>query len=123
MIECLIVAFGGAIGAVLRYLIGLIPLSQKSGFPIKTFLINVIGCFIIGIIAALAEKNSLNPKIVLFIKVGFCGGFTTFSSFALETQGLLEKGSVFIAILYIILSILVGIFAVFGADKLIFDIK
>lgn len=123
MIECLIVAFGGAIGAVLRYLIGLIPLSQKSGFPIKTFLINVIGCFIIGIIAALAEKNSLNPKIVLFIKVGFCGGFTTFSSFALETQGLLEKGSVFIAILYIILSILVGIFAVFGAEKLIFDIK
>lgn len=123
MIECLIVAFGGAIGAVLRYLIGLIPLSQKSGFPIKTFLINVIGCFIIGIIAALAEKNSLNPKIVLFIKVGFCGGFTTFSSFALETQGLLEKGSVFIAILYIILSILVGIFAVFGADKLIFNIK
>lgn len=67
MIECLIVAFGGAIGAVLRYLIGLIPLSQKSGFPIKTFLINVIGCFII--------------------------------------------------------SILVGIFAVFGAEKLIFDIK
>lgn len=123
MIGCLIVAFGGAIGAVLRYLIGLIPLSQKSGFPIKTFLINVIGCFIIGIIAALAEKNSLNPKIVLFIKVGFCGGFTTFSSFALETQGLLEKGSVFIAILYIILSILVGIFAVFGAEKLIFDIK
>lgn len=119
MIECFIVAFGGAIGALLRYLIGLIPLSQKSGFPIKTFLINVIGCFVIGIVAALAEKNSLNPKIVLFIKVGFCGGFTTFSSFALETQELLEKGSFFIAILYIILSILVGIFAIFGAEKLI----
>lgn len=120
MIKCLIVAFGGAIGAVLRYLIGLIPLSQKNGFPIKTFLINVIGCFIIGIIAALSEKNSLNPKIVLFIKVGFCSGFTTFSSFALETHELLEKGSFFIAILYIFLSILVGFFAVLCAEKLIF---
>lgn len=119
MISCLVVAFGGALGAVLRYLIGLISVSPKSGFPIKTFLINIIGCFAIGIISALAQKNSLNPKLVLFIKVGLCGGFTTFSSFALETQNLLEKGSFLTAILYVLLSILVGVFAVFGAQKLI----
>lgn len=119
MINCLLVGAGGAAGAILRYLIGLLSFPSKNGFPLKTFLINVIGCFAIGIIAALAEKNSLSPKLVLFLKVGVCGGFTTFSSFALETQTLIQKGSSLIASLYVVLSVLFGILAVFAAEKII----
>lgn len=127
MINCLLVGAGGALGAVLRYLISLIPLSTQNkflngffnGFPLKTFFINILGCFLIGIVVALAQKNSLNPKLVLFLKVGLCGGFTTFSSFALETQDLLAKGSIFLALLYVILSLVMGVLAVFCAEKLI----
>ena len=118
MIKCLIVGAGGAIGAVLRYLIGLLPMNPENGFPIKTFLINVIGCFIIGIIAAFADRNAINPNLVLLIKVGICGGFTTFSSFALETEGLLAKGQTGVALLYMISSIVCGVLAVFAAEKM-----
>lgn len=120
MLECLIVGAGGFIGAVCRYLIGLIPLREGAVFPFKTFAINILGCFIIGIIAALAVKNnSLSPRIILFLKVGICGGFTTFSSFALESSDLIKSGNAFIALLYIILSIAVGVIAVFAGQKLI----
>ncbi len=119
MINCLIVGLGGALGAVMRYLIGLIPFNPDNGFPIKTFIINVVGAFVIGIVAALAAKNAMNPKLVLFLKVGICGGFTTFSSFALETDQLLMKGQSFTAVLYVLLSIFAGVLAVFLADKII----
>lgn len=120
MIDCVIVGAGGCIGAVCRYLIGLIPLREGSAFPIKTFFINVLGCFLIGMIAACAAKNSaVNPKLVLFLKVGICGGFTTFSSFALETSDLLENGSTGVALLYIILSIAVGVLAVFAGQQIV----
>lgn len=122
MIKCLIVAAGGAIGAVGRYLIGLLPMNPENGFPIKTFLINVIGCFIIGSIAALADKNAVNPNLVLLIKVGICGGFTTFSSFALETEGLIAKGSTVVALMYVILSLICGVLAVFAAERMVVNI-
>ena len=122
MIKCLIVGAGGAIGAIGRYLIGLLPMNPENGFPVKTFLINVIGCFIIGIIAALADKNAVNPNLVLLIKVGICGGFTTFSSFALETEGLIAKVSTGVALMYVILSLVCGVLAVFAAEKMIGNI-
>lgn len=119
MINCLIVGLGGAVGAVMRYLIGLLPFNPDNSFPIKTFIINVVGAFVIGIVAALAAKNAMNPKLVLFLKVGICGGFTTFSSFALETDQLLMKGQSLTAVLYVLLSIFAGVMAVFLADKII----
>ncbi len=119
MINCLIVGLGGAVGAVMRYLIGLLPFNPDNGFPIKTFIINVVGAFVIGIVAALAAKNAMNPKLVLFLKVGICGGFTTFSSFALETDQLLMKVQSLTAVLYVLLSIFAGVMAVFLADKII----
>lgn len=120
MIECMVVGGGGFIGAVCRYLIGLIPLKEGCVFPIKTFIINIIGSFIIGVIAALAVKNnSLNPRIILFLKVGICGGFTTFSSFALETSDLMKNGNMGIALLYVISSIIVGVIAVFAGQEII----
>ena len=120
MTDCLIVTAGGAIGAVCRFLIGKLPIDSSDGFPMKTFIVNVFGSFLIGLVAALALKQfSASPKLVLFLKVGICGGFTTFSSFALETSGLMEKGSYITAASYIILSIAVGISALFAAQNIV----
>lgn len=120
MIECMIVGTGGFIGAVCRYLIGLIPLREGCVFPVKTFMINILGAFLIGIIAALAAKNHLlDPNVVLFLKVGICGGFTTFSSLALETGDLMKNGNTAMALLYVILSIVMGVIAVFAGQEII----
>lgn len=108
------VGLGGALGAILRYLMGLIPIKNNQDFPINTLIINVIGALIIGVIAALVAKNKeLNPQLVLFIKVGLCGGFTTFSSFALETQNLISAGKITLAFIYVILSVVLCVSAVF----------
>ena len=117
MLNCLVVALGGGIGACLRYLIGLIPLKEPFAFPVKTLMINLLGCFLIGLIAALAVKNStLSPKTVLFIKTGLCGGFTTFSTFALETETLIKTGHIGLAVIYVALSVLVGVGLAFAGQ-------
>ena len=72
LLNGIIVAMGGAIGAVLRYLIGLLPLNPQNGFPLKTFCINVAGAFVIGLVAALSARASLNPRVTLFLFV--CAG-------------------------------------------------
>ena len=118
--NCFIVALGGGIGACLRYLIGLIPLKEPYAFPVKTLAINLIGCFVIGLIAALAVKNtSFSPKTVLFIKTGLCGGFTTFSTFALETETLIKTGHIGIAVLYVALRVVVGIGLTFAGQLVV----
>ena len=120
MLNCIVVGAGGFIGTILRYLIGLIPVKETTVFPVKTFIINILGCLAIGSIAALTAKNlSLSPKLILFLKVGICGGFTTFSTFALETTELMKNGHLGIAFLYLISSAVMGISAVFLADVLI----
>ena len=120
MLNCLVVALGGGIGACLRYLLGLIPLKEPFAFPVKTLMINLLGCFVIGLIAALAVKNStLSPKTVLFIKTGLCGGFTTFSTFALETENLIKTGHIGVAVIYVALSVLVGVGLAFAGQVII----
>lgn len=120
MLNCLAVGLGGFIGSVLRYLAGLIKLNESVVFPVKTLAVNVIGAFAIGIITALALKNaSLDPRLVLFLKVGICGGFTTFSTFALESVQLFQSGRGVLALVYIVLSVLLSVLAVLGAEALI----
>ena len=119
MLNCFFVGLGGFIGSVCRYLIGLLPIKPENGFPVKTLMINIVGAFIIGMIAALADKNkSLNPQFVLMIKVGVCGGFTTFSTFAYETADLLKNGNMMIAISYVSASVILSVVAVFIAQVL-----
>lgn len=119
MLNCLAVGAGGFVGAVLRWLIGLIPVEMKSGFPVKTFAINVVGCFAIGIVSGLAVKYFPdNPRLLLFLKAGVCGGFTTFSTFALETEELIKNGRA-AAIAYIAASLIFGVIAVFLGQKVI----
>lgn len=106
IIDCLFIGLGGAGGAIGRYLLGMVPLRPQNGLPVMTLLINIFGAFCIGYITALAIKSGhFNPRLVLFLKVGLCGGFTTFSSFSLETVGLLQAGDTFIAVTYAVLSV------------------
>lgn len=120
MLNCLVVALGGGIGACLRYLIGLIPLKEPFVFPVKTLVINLLGCFVIGLVASLALKNSsLSSKLVLFVKTGLCGGFTTFSTFALETETLIKTGQSGLAILYVALSVVAGVGLAFAGQVIV----
>ncbi|MDY5480074.1 MAG: fluoride efflux transporter CrcB [Peptostreptococcus porci] len=118
MIECLLVGLGGFLGSVLRYLIGLMYVNTDSGFPLKTFIINILGAFIIGALSSIAIKYNVNSKAILFLKVGLCGGFTTFSTFALETQELLKNDRVGVAIIYVTLSVVIGVTAVVLGENL-----
>ena len=120
MLNCLFVGLGGFIGSVCRYLIGLLPVREGTVFPWKTLAINVAGAFVIGLIAALAaRKDGMDPRMVLFWRVGLCGGFTTFSTFAFESGELLRQGSGALALAYILSSVCFSILAVFAAQTLI----
>ncbi|MCI8320246.1 MAG: fluoride efflux transporter CrcB [Dorea sp.] len=116
MQNCLFVGIGGFAGAVLRYLIGLAPVRETMVFPVKTFVINILGCILIGCIAAIMAKDTnapLSPRTVLLLKTGVCGGFTTFSTFALETADLIKDGHSGTAAVYAGLSVVIGTGAVF----------
>lgn len=120
MIDILMVGVGGFIGSVFRYLLSLLNVPESYSFPIKTFLTNIIGAFVIGLIAAFAFKHcAASPKLLLFLKVGVCGGFTTFSTFALESLELFQKGQVNIAFIYIVASVTLSIAAVWLAEILV----
>ena len=117
MTDCLMVGLGGFIGSAGRYLLGKVSVSVAAGFPIQTFFINLLGCFLIGCLAAIAERETaIGPRAMLFLKTGFCGGFTTFSTFALETSALMEGGHIGTAFLYVALSAVMGVVLVFAAE-------
>lgn len=120
IVKCLIVGIGGFFGSILRYLISLIPINEKYSFPIKTLFTNIAGAFVIGFIVAMAlKKPDFDPKTTLLIKTGFCGGFTTFSTFALESSDLIGKGQWGIALSYMILSVILCVLAVMAAEALV----
>ncbi|MDE5764105.1 MAG: fluoride efflux transporter CrcB [Ruminococcus sp.] len=113
----LYVALGGAIGAMGRYAISLIPV--KTDFPVLTLLTNIAGAVIIGFIAGIvSEKNDISANAVLFWKTGICGGFTTFSTFSLEAFTMFENKSFLSGGFYIILSIAGCIIGVWSGRKL-----
>lgn len=97
----LFVALGGALGAVLRYAISLIPF--RTEFPFLTLITNFIGALAIGFVVGIISEKS--PNALLFWKTGVCGGFTTFSTFSLETFSLFEKKMFFLGGLYVLLSV------------------
>ena len=89
MIACLCVGIGGGIGAVLRYLAG-IALYHET-FPAATFCVNAAGAVLIGMVIGVSEQTNAPENLILFLKTGVCGGFTTFSTFSSEVLELLEK--------------------------------
>lgn len=118
-IDCLFVGVGGFIGSVARYLLGFLSPGSQSGFPFITLGINVVGSFLIGFLVVHFTKNSnLDPHLLLFLKVGICGGFTTFSTFSLESMQLIQDGNVPAAVLYIVASVILGLIAVFAGSSI-----
>ncbi|MCI2112784.1 MAG: fluoride efflux transporter CrcB [Ruminococcus sp.] len=106
----LFVGLGGAVGAMLRYAISLIP--YKGGFPLLTFITNILGALLIGFIVGYASKRNVNDSLMLFLKTGLCGGFTTFSTFSLEAYNLFVSGSRILAVCYAAFSAVCCIFGV-----------
>ena len=103
----LLIAIGGAAGSVLRYLIGgRVQRFAPHGFPLGTLFVNVAGCFLIGILIRQFMNIQTHNYLRALLVVGFCGGFTTFSAFSMETVGLIEGGEYARAISYIALSVL-----------------
>jgi fluoride exporter len=122
------VAFGGAVGSVLRLLLGTV-VQQRSGliFPVGTLLINVSGSFLLGFIMRYAMATpAITPEIRAMLTVGFCGGYTTFSTFSYEVATLLEDGDHGRAVVYILASVVVslaGTFLGFGMAQAVLDFR
>jgi fluoride exporter len=111
----LIVGSGGFIGSVARYYVSRLNLHiDFFSIPVGTLLVNVLGCFVIGFLTGIADKSAiLTVEWRMFLMVGICGGFTTFSSFANENLMLLHNGLMLSILLYTGLSILLGFTAVY----------
>lgn len=110
LVKILLVAAGGAFGAVARYLLNISPLAKTfAPFPFVTFLINITGSFLIGL---LVVKLEMNDNLKLLILTGFLGAYTTFSTFELETFELMRERNLLTAILYVALSFTVGFIGV-----------
>lgn len=108
------IALGGAVGALLRYGVGLaIKPENTLAFPIHTFFVNVIGCLFIGIVASILQNTPFNELMQYFVIIGLLGGFTTFSSFSLESFYLLKNGKTLMAASYVLLSNSLGIIGAF----------
>jgi CrcB protein len=109
-----LIAVGGAAGSLLRYLIGgAVQRMSAAGFPIGTMFVNVSGCFLVGILVRQFLNMQVSPELRAFLIVGFCGGFTTFSTFSAETLGLIEGGEYGRATSYVILSVVLCLAATF----------
>jgi len=113
MKQAVLVFLGGGFGSVLRFLISK-PLNIfSSNFFFGTFLVNIVGCLLIGIILGLSARgNILSYNSTLFLATGFCGGFTTFSAFAFEKHFLLKNSELLHFSMYMVSSIVMGILAV-----------
>ncbi len=108
------VFLGGGIGAVLRYLTGVFAVRYLSvNLPVATFAVNIIGCFILGLLFAFfIDKPEINTPLKLALTAGFCGGLTTFSTFSLELFEMLKNAQYMQVFVYLILSLIIGLLAV-----------
>ena len=109
--DFLIVGLGSFLGGGLRYVVSrLLPVA--AGFPLGTFAVNIIGCFLIGLLYAMKwDGGWMSPTTRLLLTTGFCGGFTTFSTFINECGMLVKDGNMLVPALYLLASLAVGFLA------------
>ena len=122
MKNLMMVGIGGCFGAIARYKVGGLILHPTADwrFPLSTFVVNVSGCLVAGLLAGLAEKHDfISADMRLFLFTGFLGGFTTFSAFGMETVYLLQRHELAIAIANVVASVFFGIFALWLGIKII----
>ncbi|MDE5418124.1 fluoride efflux transporter CrcB [Labilibaculum sp. DW002] len=116
----LLIGLGGFLGSVSRYLVGQgLHRLFDTIFPIGTMTVNIVGSFIIGVIYSLAERDNLvSPEMRMFLTVGFCGGFTTFSSFAFDNLNLLKDSGFLYLSIYVGGSVFLGLLAVYFGTQI-----
>jgi len=108
----LLVGLGSFIGGIMRYVLSsFVQAKFYSIFPIGTLIVNIIGCFFIGLVFAMAERSQIAPETRFFLATGILGGFTTFSAFSNETLGLLREGMYGMAVGYVTAALVLGIIA------------
>ncbi|MEX2591233.1 MAG: fluoride efflux transporter CrcB [Anditalea sp.] len=109
----ILVGLGGGLGSIFRYLTAVFVNKHFSFiYPLATFMVNFIGCFLIGLLLGLFERQYwTTPDLKFLLVVGFCGGYTTFSTFAFENLSLFQSNHTLVAFAYIALSVLTGLFA------------
>ena len=109
------IALGSALGGVGRYVGGeLVQRAAPTTFPTGTLAVNITGCFLLGLIIRYAiETPTVSPELRAFLTIGICGGYTTFSTFGFETARMMEDGEWTRAVLYLALSVIVSLGAVF----------
>ena len=111
--DLLIVGMGSFIGGAARYLVSFLTKTVPNGFPWATFSVNIIGCLLIGLLWGWSNRcPNIPQQLSLFLSVGICGGFTTFSTFSKESLALLQSGCYLQFALYVIGSVIIGILAV-----------
>lgn len=116
IISFIYVGIGGALGAMSRYSLSLLVPSDK--FPYATLAANVLGCLFIGILASWGVRTNLSSNTMMLLKTGFCGGFTTFSTFSLETMKFFQTGDLVLGSVYVITSIVACLFGVWIGMKI-----
>ncbi|MCA1757906.1 MAG: fluoride efflux transporter CrcB [Bacteroidales bacterium] len=117
----MIIGTGSFLGGVSRFVVSrMVQSSADSAFPFGTLMVNILGCLIIGIVYGVADRGTIiTPEMRLFLAVGFCGGFTTFSAFAAENIALLRDGNVLYFALYAGISVFLGVLATWSGNVLI----
>lgn len=116
----LYVMLGGALGALLRYGVGrLCAHVSLLSLPLGTFVVNIVGCFLLGLLTAWGELHTGVPRgLLLLLTVGMCGAFTTFSTFSADTIHLLDEGRLFAALSYVFASLVVGLLLFYAGRTL-----
>lgn len=106
----LLVAIGGSLGTVLRYVANiLVSKNMPNKLHFATFTVNILGCLLIGFLIGYLSKHSESENLKLLLITGFCGGFTTFSTFGLENYSFIQSGNIITSLIYTALSIIIGI--------------